>query len=70
MLSDLFGLTAAEAAVAHAVAAMPGRGLNGIAARLNIAETTLKTHLARVFLKTGAAGQADLVRMLAGLAVS
>jgi DNA-binding CsgD family transcriptional regulator len=65
----MFGLTAAEAAVARAVASMSGRGLGTAAAACGIAETTLKTHLAQVFAKTGAAGQADLVRLLAGLAV-
>jgi len=69
ILRELLGLTAAEAMVARAVAAMSGRGLGAVAASCGIAEATLKTHLAHVFAKTGAAGQADLVRLLAGLAM-
>ncbi|WP_198370444.1 hypothetical protein [Roseomonas rosulenta] len=67
VLRELFGLTASEAAVARAVATMSGRGLGAAAAACGIAEATLKTHLSRIFAKTGAAGQADLVRLLAGL---
>ena len=33
---------------------------------LGIAETTVKTHLYRVFSKTGASRQADLVKLAAG----
>jgi DNA-binding CsgD family transcriptional regulator len=33
---------------------------------LGIAETTVKTHLYRVFAKTGASRQADLVKLAAG----
>ena len=35
---------------------------------LGIAETTIKTHLRRVFVKTGADRQADLVKIVAGFA--
>ena len=37
-----------------------------IATELYIGEATVKTHLHRVFAKTGAARQADLVRLVAG----
>ncbi|MGA7994185.1 MAG: LuxR family transcriptional regulator, partial [Bradyrhizobium sp.] len=33
-----------------------------------VAETTVKTHLGRLFVKTGAARQADLVKIVAGYA--
>jgi DNA-binding CsgD family transcriptional regulator len=33
---------------------------------LGIAETTTKTHLQRIFSKTGTSRQADLVRLVAG----
>jgi DNA-binding CsgD family transcriptional regulator len=33
---------------------------------LGIAETTIKTHLRRVFVKTGSERQADLVKIVAG----
>ena len=39
-----------------------------IARELGIAETTVKTHLTRVFGKTGLNRQADLVRLVAGFA--
>ena len=35
---------------------------------LGVAETTVKTHLHRVFAKTGTSRQADLVRLVAGYA--
>jgi DNA-binding CsgD family transcriptional regulator len=31
-----------------------------------VAETTIKTHLSRLFVKTGARRQADLVKIVAG----
>ncbi|MFT4117590.1 helix-turn-helix transcriptional regulator [Bradyrhizobium sp.] len=43
-------------------------GVPDIAARLGIAETTVKTHLGRLFEKTGAGRQADLVKIAAGFA--
>ena len=41
-------------------------GVPEVACLLGVAETTIKTHLRRVFLKTGAVRQADLVRPVAG----
>jgi DNA-binding CsgD family transcriptional regulator len=35
---------------------------------LGISETTVKTHLRRIYEKTGAKGQIDLVKLVAGLA--
>jgi DNA-binding CsgD family transcriptional regulator len=32
---------------------------------MGVAETTIKTHLARIFTKTGTKRQADLVRLVA-----
>ncbi|UFZ05232.1 LuxR C-terminal-related transcriptional regulator [Bradyrhizobium ontarionense] len=43
-------------------------GVPEVAGLLGVAETTIKTHLRRVFTKTGAARQADLVRIVAGFA--
>ncbi|MEA2950423.1 MAG: Bacterial regulatory protein luxR family, partial [Alphaproteobacteria bacterium] len=37
--------------------------------RLNISPNTVKTHLRRVFVKTGASRQADLARIMAPIAV-
>ena len=41
-------------------------GVPETAAALGVAETTVKTHLHRVFSKTGASRQADLVKLAAG----
>ncbi|MFX4827872.1 helix-turn-helix transcriptional regulator, partial [Acinetobacter baumannii] len=43
-------------------------GVPEISARLGIAETTVKTHLGRLFEKMGAGRQADLVKIAAGFA--
>jgi DNA-binding CsgD family transcriptional regulator len=37
-----------------------------VAAALGVAATTIKTHLNRLFDKTGACRQADLVKLVAG----
>ncbi|MDR6288488.1 DNA-binding CsgD family transcriptional regulator [Inquilinus ginsengisoli] len=63
LLQELFGLTAAEAAFAAEISR--GDGLQAVAGRLAIADTTARTHLARVFEKTGTRRQAELVRLLA-----
>jgi DNA-binding CsgD family transcriptional regulator/PAS domain-containing protein len=59
-----FGLTPAELRVLLAVVSVGG--VPETAERLGIAETTVKTHLYRVFAKTGASRQADLVKLAAG----
>ena len=43
-------------------------GVPEVAASLGIAETTVRTHLGRVFEKTGTRRQADLVKLAAGFA--
>ena len=43
-------------------------GVPEVAVALGVAETTVKTHLGRVFVKTGAGRQADLVKIVAGFA--
>ena len=40
--------------------------VGALAVALGIAETTAKTHLHRVFAKTGVSRQADLVKLAAG----
>jgi DNA-binding CsgD family transcriptional regulator len=66
--SDLVGqtykLTPAELRVLFAIVEIGG--VPDVAARLGIAETTVKTHLGRVFEKTGTSRQADLVKIVAG----
>jgi len=61
-----FKLTAAELRVLLTVAQVGG--VAETAAVLGIGEATVKTHLHRVFGKTGASRQADLVRLVAGFA--
>jgi DNA-binding CsgD family transcriptional regulator len=56
------GLTAAEARLASRLAA--GETLTEAGAALGIAETTAKTHLARIFGKAGVSRQAELVALL------
>lgn len=43
-------------------------GVPDVSIALGIAETTIKTHLRRLFVKTGADRQADLVKIVAGFA--
>ncbi|NMO00280.1 helix-turn-helix transcriptional regulator [Gordonia sp. TBRC 11910] len=62
LLIELFGLTTAEADVALRVLA--GDGLAPIADDLHISTATVKTHLQRIFTKTGTHRQAELVRLL------
>ncbi|HXE87922.1 MAG TPA: LuxR C-terminal-related transcriptional regulator [Hyphomicrobiaceae bacterium] len=47
--------------VAHIAA---GRGLVEAAAKLRIAMPTVRTHLQRIFSKTGTGNQAELVRLV------
>lgn len=66
VLAALYDLTPAEARVLDLIAA--GRNGTGAASDLGIAASTVKTHLLRIFDKTGARSQADLVRLTAALA--
>jgi DNA-binding CsgD family transcriptional regulator len=58
----LYGLTPAEAAVALAV--LRGEGVRAIADGLGISVATARTHLHRIFEKTGTERQAELVRLI------
>lgn len=64
VLMRVHGLTASEAKVAVAVS----RGLAGkeICRELDISYNTLKTHLKRIYAKTGTKHQSHLIRLLAG----
>jgi DNA-binding CsgD family transcriptional regulator len=59
--SQDFGLTRAEAV--FAVEISKGDGLQATASRLGVSLTTVRTHLAHVFGKTGTRRQAELVRL-------
>jgi DNA-binding CsgD family transcriptional regulator len=66
-IAAAFRLTPSELRVLMAIVEIGG--VPDIAAKLGIAETTVKTHLGRLFDKTGAGRQADLVKIAAGFAV-
>ena len=59
-----FSLTPTELRVLLAIVDVGG--VPEVAAALGVADTTVKTHLGRLFEKTGAARQADLVKLVAG----
>lgn len=61
-LQQRYGLTPAEARLAVEIA--QGDGKNAVAERLGITFSTARTHLSRVFDKTGVRRQAELVRLL------
>lgn len=64
-LRTLFGLTRAEAQVGGALAR--GGCLAEIATDLGISVTTARTHIARIFLKTGTKQQSQLVALVAAV---
>ena len=64
LVASAFGLTPAELRVLHAIVEVGG--VPETSEKLGVAETTVKTHLYRVFSKTGASRQADLVKLAAG----
>ena len=63
-LVDLYRLTPAELRVMMAIVEIGG--VPDVAPALGISEATVKTHLQRVFEKTGTNRQADLVKLVAG----
>ncbi|MFO1144150.1 MAG: helix-turn-helix transcriptional regulator [Amaricoccus sp.] len=60
-----FGLTPAEAAVAARIVA--GQGLPAVAEGIGIKHSTARTHMQRIFAKTGTSRQAELALLLARL---
>ena len=66
IIAETFKLTPTELRVLLAIVEIGGTP--AVAEALGIAETTVKTHLGRVFEKTGVRRQADLVRLFAGFA--
>jgi DNA-binding CsgD family transcriptional regulator len=67
-LREMFGLTAAEAELAAAVAA--GKRLDDIAEERGVRITTVRTQMRSIYSKTGTNRQAELVQMIARLPVS
>jgi len=66
VIGQAFRLTPTELRVLLAVVEVGGTP--EVAAALGIANTTVRTHLGRLFAKTGTARQADLVKLVAGYA--
>jgi DNA-binding CsgD family transcriptional regulator len=65
VLSGLFDLTPSEARVARMIAG--GKSVENIAVEFGISLETVRSHLKKVFLKTGVSRQSELVAMLSGL---
>jgi DNA-binding CsgD family transcriptional regulator len=62
---DAYGLTQAEARVA--VAASSGSTVFESATQLGLSPNTVKTHLRKVFAKTGISRQTELVRLMTSI---
>lgn len=62
VVAALFGLSPAQAAIAIAI--YDGRSPEEIAAARGIRISTLRTHLAEIFFRTGTANQRELIRLL------
>jgi DNA-binding CsgD family transcriptional regulator/PAS domain-containing protein len=67
-LSEMFGLTPAEAELAAAVGA--GKRLNDVAEERRVRMTTLRSQIRAVYSKTGTNRQAELAQMIASLPMS
>lgn len=61
-IAGLFGLSRSEARLADAIAS--GASLDDAAARCGLTRETARTYSKRIFAKTGARGQPDLVRLV------
>ena len=64
IIGKAYKLTPAELRVLLAIVQIGG--VPEVAAALGVAETTVKTHLGRLFEKTRTGRQADLVKVVAG----
>ena len=64
VIGEMYKLTPTELRVLLAIVDVGG--VPEVAASLGVAATTIKTHLSRLFEKTGAGRQADLVKLVAG----
>jgi len=61
VFSELFSLTTAEMRVLSLL--LEGGSVNHAAGRLNIAQSTVQTHMKRILEKTGTHRQAELVKI-------
>jgi DNA-binding NarL/FixJ family response regulator len=63
VIGKAFKLTPTELRVLLAIVEVGG--VPEVAAALGVADTTVRTHVSRLFEKTGASRQADLVKLVA-----
>src|SRR5712664_2030909 len=66
IIARAYNLTPTELRVLMAIVEVGG--VPEVAVALGVAESTVKTHLGRLFVKTGTGRQADLVKVVAGFA--
>ena len=66
VIGSAFKLTPTELRVLLAIVEVGG--IPEVAAAFGVADTTVRTHVSRLFEKTGTARQADLVKLVAGYA--
>jgi len=66
-IGSAFKLTPTELRVLFAIVEVGG--VPEVASAFGVADSTIRTHVTRLFEKTGAARQADLVKLVAGYAV-
>ena len=66
IIARAYNLTPTELRVLMAIVEVGG--VPEVAVALGVAESTVKTHLGNLFVKTGARRQADLVKIVAGFA--
>jgi DNA-binding CsgD family transcriptional regulator len=66
VIARAYNLTPTELRVLLAIVEVGG--VPQVATALGVAESTVKTHLSRLFVKTGTGRQADLVKIVAGFA--
>ena len=64
VIGKTYELTQAELRVLFGIVQIGG--VPEVAAALGVADTTIKTHVSRLFEKTGTGRQADLVKLVAG----
>jgi DNA-binding CsgD family transcriptional regulator/PAS domain-containing protein len=67
-IAELYELTRAEERLLHAI--LDGRGLFEAAEQLGVSRNTARTHMKRIYAKTGTRRQAELVRRLTYFASS
>jgi DNA-binding NarL/FixJ family response regulator len=65
-IGSAFKLTPTELRVLLAIVEVGG--IPEVATAFGVADTTIRTHVSRLFEKTGTARQADLVKLVAGYA--